>query len=37
MILDEWMFNETLDDFDPDVFDNDNEAMDLDDDEIHSD
>ena len=36
-ILDEWIFNESLDDFDPHVFDNDNETMDLDDDEIHSD
>jgi hypothetical protein len=32
-ILDEWMFEESLDDFDPDVFDNDNGTMD---DEIHS-
>ena len=36
-ILDEWMFDESLDDFDPQVFDNDNETMDRDDDEIHSD
>jgi len=36
-ILDEWMFNESLDEFDPDVFDNDNETMDLDYNEIHSD
>jgi hypothetical protein len=36
-ILDEWIFDESLDDFDPQVFDNDNETMDRDDDEIHSD
>ena len=33
-ILDEWMFDESLDDFDPQVFDNDNETMAQDDDEI---
>ena len=33
-ILEEWMFDESLDDFDPDIFDNDNNTMD---DEIHSD
>ena len=33
-ILDEWMCGESLDDFDPDVFDSDNNTMD---DEIHSD
>jgi hypothetical protein len=32
-ILEEWMFDESLDDFDPDIFDNDNNTMD---DEIHS-
>ena len=36
-ILDEWIFDKSLDDFDPQVFDNDNETMDRDDDEIHSD
>ena len=30
-IIDEWMFDESLDDFDPEIFDN--ETMDLDDDE----
>ena len=30
-ILDEWMFGESLDDFDPDIFENDNETMDLED------
>ena len=34
-VLDEWMFGESLDDFDPDVFDNNDEARDQDDDEIH--
>ena len=34
-VLDEWMFGESLDDFDPDVFDNDDEAWDQDDDEFH--
>jgi hypothetical protein len=33
-ILDEWMFDETFDEFDPEVFDKDYETMDLDDDEI---